>query len=131
MSFSVSARALWLAAAAAVAPYSAAQPAAPDPASASAPVPPVKYSSLLAGYRPFGDAKPTPWREANDTVTRIGGWRVYAREAQQPDAASAAPAAPATKLPAKPSMEAPEASMPSDRAKPMPMPVGHTGHKAP
>ena len=26
---------------------------------------------------------PLAWREANDAVERIGGWRAYAREAQR------------------------------------------------
>ncbi len=97
MSLSVRARALSFAVAAAVAPYGAAQPAPPDPAAASAPVPPVQYRSLLAGYRSFADVTPTPWRQANDTAAAIGGWRAYAREASEPvdRPATAAPASPA------------------------------------
>ena len=40
------------------------------------------YRSALEGYQPFTDSKPVPWREANDNVGRIGGWRAYANEAQ-------------------------------------------------
>lgn len=43
----------------------------------------------LAGYRRLAPAPAVGWREANDTVQRIGGWRAYARES----AADAAPAA--------------------------------------
>lgn len=93
MSLSVTARALSFAAAAAVAPHGAAQP---DPTAASAPVPPVKYRSLLAGYRSFADVAPTPWRQANDTAAAIGGWRAYAREAAEPAAAPASAAPDAT-----------------------------------
>lgn len=53
-----------------------AQPAPPAPA-ASQP-----FRSALDGYQPFTDEKPAPWKESNDTVGRIGGWKAYAREAQ-------------------------------------------------
>ena len=89
-----------------------AKAARPDPLDATASVPALSYVSSFSQYRLLGDEKPVSWRDANDTVTRIGGWRVYAREAQQPDPATAAPAA-AT----------------NDKAKPMP--GGHGGHKTP
>ena len=64
-------------------------------AAASAP----GYRSALEGYRPFADEKVLPWRESNDKVERIGGWRAYAAEAQgksqSPAAAASAPPAPA------------------------------------
>lgn len=63
-----------------------------DPLDPQARVPAATHQSPLAGYRRLGDDKPLPWREANDTVTRIGGWRAYAREAQQPEPAASAPA---------------------------------------
>jgi hypothetical protein len=44
----------------------------------------VIYRSAFDGYRGFTDEKSVPWREANETVGRIGGWRAYAKEAQQP-----------------------------------------------
>ena len=55
--------------------------APPDPADAKASVPLVQYQSPLREYRPFGDDKNTAWKDANDTVGKIGGWRAYAREA--------------------------------------------------
>jgi hypothetical protein len=65
--------------------------ARPDPADARAPVAPLTYKSSLAQYRkPDAEAPPLAWRDANDAVERIGGWRAYAREA------AAAPAAPAS-----------------------------------
>lgn len=84
----------WLAAAWLAAAASAhAQPApvtggtgAADPLQAGAAVPPVAYNSPLARYRAASDVEVGSWREANDTVTRIGGWRAYAREASQPEA---------------------------------------------
>jgi hypothetical protein len=65
--------------------------ARPDPLDAQAPVPALVYRSSLVSSRPSGADKPVPWREANDTVARIGGWRAYAREAQAPASAPSAP----------------------------------------
>ena len=67
---------------------------AADPLDARASVAPLTHRSVLSGYRAHDDVKPVPWREANDTVGRIGGWRAYAREAATPPppAASAASA---------------------------------------
>lgn len=65
----------------------------PDPLNAQAAVPAPVYSSSLASYRRHADAEPIGWREANDNVARIGGWRAYARESA---AASATPAASAS-----------------------------------
>ena len=123
----------------------AAKAARPDPLDPKASVPALSYESSFSQYRRMGDEKPVSWRDANDTVARIGGWRVYAREAQQPDPAPAAmpgdvkPAAmpsdakPATNAPGaapatKPADAAP-AAKPNDSAKPMP--AGHGGHKMP
>lgn len=39
--------------------------------------------SAFDGYRRYDDAPLVPWRLANDTVGRIGGWQAYAREAQE------------------------------------------------
>jgi hypothetical protein len=86
-----------------------------DPLDASASVPAAAYESALSRYRRASEDTAIPWREANDTAARIGGWRAYAREAQQPEPAPSAPAA----TPAKPD------------PKTMPMPQGHGGHKMP
>ena len=48
------------------------------------------YRSAFEGYRAFADEPVRPWRETNDTVGRIGGWKAYARELQAPDARPAA-----------------------------------------
>ena len=54
------------------------------PAGAKAPEPslPTKlqYSSAIDAYQAYTDQPVQSWREANDRVGRIGGWRVYARE---------------------------------------------------
>lgn len=87
---------------------SAQTPAAlPARAAASAPVArtqaaPGEYRSALEGYQPYSENRMVPWKEANDTVGKIGGWRVYAKEAaeghgQQGHAGHAASAASAPK----------------------------------
>ena len=59
-------------------------PARPDPRDARMAAPLSTYASPFARYRPFAVQPPGPWREVNDQVGRIGGWKVYAREAQEP-----------------------------------------------
>lgn len=63
-----------------------------DPLDAHASVPATPYASSLARYRRLGDDPRVDWKQANETVNRIGGWRAYAREAQQPEPAASAPA---------------------------------------
>jgi hypothetical protein len=94
-----------------------AQPTArrPDPLDPKAAVPALRYESAIASYRRPGDEKPVTWREANDTVTRIGGWRTYLREAQQADTPAPAPAA---------------ARPPGGSMNP-PTPAGHGHHQKP
>jgi hypothetical protein len=65
----------------------------PDPLNALAVVPTVVHSSAFAAYRRQAEATPIAWKDANDTVTRIGGWRAYAREAAKPSPAAPAPVA--------------------------------------
>ena len=64
-------------------------PPAADPANAQAAVPPAMHRSAFAGYRRHAEPAPIGWKEANDTVARIGGWRAYAREAAEPSAPAA------------------------------------------
>ena len=71
----------------------------PDPLDAQARVPVVIHSSALSSYRRLGDDRRIEWKEANETVNRIGGWRAYAREAQ-PGSAGSTPAGGATPAPA-------------------------------
>lgn len=58
---------------------------ASDPLEARALVPALTVRSSLSGYRPFKDAEVGPWRQLNDTVRDVGGWRAYARLSQEPD----------------------------------------------
>ena len=64
-----------------------------DPLDAAASVAPLTYRSALAGYRRLSEGEPIAWREANETVGRVGGWRAYAREASAPEPAGSAPQA--------------------------------------
>ncbi|MBE0622235.1 MAG: hypothetical protein IH605_16720 [Burkholderiales bacterium] len=93
------------------APLAWAQPAAngsiADPQDAEAPVPPVIYRSPLANYRVLSDDTVTSWKETNDNVGRIGGWRAYAKEAQEPEPAI------------DPTPPNADKSVPADDAKPM------------
>ena len=65
-------------------------PQRPDPLDPRARVPAYHHRSSLADYRAWGEERRVPWKEANDTVHRIGGWRAYAREAQAPEPAASA-----------------------------------------
>lgn len=48
------------------------------------------YNSAFEGYRPFEATEVQDWRQSNETVRAIGGWRAYAREIQGGAAAPAA-----------------------------------------
>ena len=45
----------------------------------------LEFKSVISQYQPHEDQKVAPWRETNDTVEKIGGWQVYARQARMPD----------------------------------------------
>ena len=83
-----------------------------DPADPKASVPTTLYVSPLRAYQGFAEPQVAPWRETNELVRQRGGWRAYAREAREPDAAPAA---------------APAASRPAAAGKPAS--GGHSGHE--
>ena len=62
-----------------------AQTRAPAASNTPAAVPPAPFKSAFEGYQPYSDDKMTGWKAANDEVARIGGWREYAKQAQQAD----------------------------------------------
>jgi hypothetical protein len=64
-----------------------------DPGDPNAAVPAARYRSAFERYRPNAEAEVGTWRAINDTVGRIGGWRVYGREAIADAEARDAPAA--------------------------------------
>jgi hypothetical protein len=89
--------------------------ARPDPLDPQAVVPRLTHESAFKAYRGQRDEKLRAWKDANDEVGRIGGWRAYAREAQradapasQPPAAASAPARAASSPPARPPTQAPQ-----------------------
>jgi hypothetical protein len=98
-----------------------------DPLDAQARVPAITHVSPLASYRRLGDDKRIAWAEANETVNRIGGWRAYAREAQQPDPAAPAPTPTPTLTPTPTPSAAPNAA-PSSAPSAAPRHGGHKMH---
>lgn len=108
---------------AAIAAPLTAQPAprSPDPLDAATAVPRVAYESSLRDYKPLAEQRVGSWKDANDTVTRIGGWRTYAREAAQ-GAQPTPPAGSTTPGDARTAPAAPAASAPAG---------GHAGHHKP
>lgn len=76
-------------AAAAQAGHEAHAPGRASPLDATADVPAVTYDSAFTRYRPHADQKLRPWKDSNDNVGRIGGWRSYAREAAQEEPSAA------------------------------------------
>lgn len=55
----------------------------PGPAGGNPPPPQLEFESVFDAYRPYRHQAAAPWREANDRVGAIGGWRTYAREAAE------------------------------------------------
>ena len=81
---SISARS-WLAAVPLLAASTLFAQGSPPAGSSTTPAPqaspPAAFRSAMDGYRPFSDEKQIPWKEANETVRQVGGWRAYAKEA--------------------------------------------------
>lgn len=67
----------------ATAQTAAVPPAKPVVPTATADAAPLPYRSALEGYQRYTEEKTVNWKEANDAVARIGGWREYAKEASQ------------------------------------------------
>lgn len=81
---------LWASAAHGQAAAPKAPAASGTPATALPDTMPAAFRSALEGYQPYADDGMVSWKEANDSVGRIGGWREYARQARQPHAPDAA-----------------------------------------
>ena len=45
----------------------------------------LSFKSTFDHYKPYTDEKTASWRAANDEVGRIGGWRAYLKEANEPE----------------------------------------------
>ena len=63
---------------------------------------PPSYRSALEGYQPYSDERIVNWKQANDTVGQIGGWRAYSKEASQDLSADNAVQPALNTAPAKP-----------------------------
>ena len=70
-------------------------PATPDSTSAAPSSVTLGYRSAFTDYSAYSEQPIASWRDANDKVNQIGGWRAYAREASQPEPVTA-PASGAT-----------------------------------
>lgn len=70
------------------------KPALPAVLDARAAVPPLVYRSPFGAPAGAADPAALSWREANERVARIGGWKAYAREAQQANPATPAASEP-------------------------------------
>jgi hypothetical protein len=46
----------------------------------------LQFNSVFDRYQSFKSEKVGSWRDANDTVNRVGGWREYLKQSQQPEA---------------------------------------------
>ena len=44
---------------------------------------PLGYRSAFEGYKPYSDETTGDWKALNATTAKVGGWRVYAKEARQ------------------------------------------------
>lgn len=44
----------------------------------------LQYLSVFTRYQSFREQPLSSWQHTNDTAGKIGGWRFYARDAQQP-----------------------------------------------
>ena len=79
-----------------------ANPAAPAAARTGIAAPPA-FRSAFEGYQPYTDEKMQDWKQANDRVGQIGGWREYAKEASRAEASdSPAPGSSPAAPPANP-----------------------------
>ena len=90
-----------LAAIAAAAGAQTAAPAAADPQVANRAAD-SGYRSSFDGYQRFTQEQVGSWKDANDNVGRIGGWREYAKEARSPAASAPSQAAGSGKTDAAP-----------------------------
>lgn len=47
----------------------------------------LQYTSVFKNYQAYSEEEIIPWKRANATVLKIGGWKAYAKEAAQADSA--------------------------------------------
>lgn len=100
--------------------------AAPNPTDVNARAPAIKYESAFAGYAPYREEKPAPWRDVNDEVARVGGHIGIFRGAGH-GAGAPGPVKPALGEPAGSSIRQPAGQPPLRRAPQAPR-DGRPGH---
>jgi hypothetical protein len=70
------------------------------------------FKSTLEKYKSYTDEKIVPWKAANDEVGRIGGWRTYLKEANEPDPPETTESKPAEAKPVEPKPTPPRVTNP-------------------
>lgn len=65
------------------------QPTTPDVKNTASSAGTLSYRSAFADYRAYSEQPVVSWVDANEQVGKIGGWRVYSKEAHQSDDAPA------------------------------------------
>ncbi len=83
----------------------------------------LSFKSTLSQYKPYTDEKTADWKAANDEVGKIGGWRTYLKQANEPDKAEPQKAKPETTL--KPSTQS---GVPAPVTPPVRATNPHAGH---
>jgi hypothetical protein len=83
----------------------------------------LQFDSVFDRYQSFKSEKVESWRDANDTVNRVGGWREYLKQSQQPDP-------PETMTPKQSSIPATTTNTPAspEPTSPPVKPNPHAGH---
>ncbi|MBU4523824.1 MAG: hypothetical protein KUA37_04085 [Desulfomicrobium sp.] len=51
----------------------------------------LRFESVFDGYQSYRHQSVAPWKESNERVREVGGWRSYAREAAEPEGPEAPP----------------------------------------
>lgn len=62
-----------------------------DPSDGRLTVATLIYASPLKNYHAFIDQEVAPWKGSNDNTARVGGWRVYAKQAREPEESEVKP----------------------------------------
>lgn len=71
--------------------------ASPTPSEPAEARPSTANTRSMATYRAYSEPAVAPWRQSNEQVAKVGGWRTYARESQAPAGhAASTPHAPST-----------------------------------
>ena len=65
-----------------------------EPLNANVAIQPLRYETPFVNYRSYQEIPVASWREANDEVARIGGWKAYAREVFEANEAAKAAESP-------------------------------------